>query len=57
MVDDDFGTEYALVEEITGSIIFPINSVWKRVEPKLNKEDFFVPMWKAIETHIKEENN
>lgn len=56
MVTDDYSTEYALIDDITGSIIFPINALWKRIEPKLNKEDFFVPMWTAIENHLKEES-
>lgn len=55
LVTDEHGTEYALVEEYTGSVIFPINSVWKRIEPKIDIDKFFEPMWKAVEGHVNKE--
>ncbi|MDN5280564.1 MAG: hypothetical protein PWR01_4529 [Clostridiales bacterium] len=55
MIEDDLGTEAALVDDTTGSILFPINSVWKRIEPKILQEPFFEPMWKAIKAHIEKQ--
>ena len=55
LITDEHGTEYALVEDNIGSIIFPINSVWKRIEPKLATDKFFEPMWKAIQDYMEKE--
>lgn len=52
IIEDDHGEEAALVDENTGSIVFPINTVWKRIEPKLLTDAFFEPMWKAIKAHV-----
>lgn len=53
IVDDNYGSEAATIDEKTGSIVFPVNTVWKRIEPELKAEPLFVPMWKAIESHLK----
>jgi hypothetical protein len=55
MVEDDIGKEIALLDEESGSIIFPINTVWKRIEPSINAEVFFAPMWNAIKSHLSKE--
>ncbi|GAB4266392.1 MAG: hypothetical protein Kow0029_00010 [Candidatus Rifleibacteriota bacterium] len=52
MIEDDLGVEAALIDEITGSIVFPINTIWKRIEPELNTEPFFEPMFKTIRAHL-----
>ncbi len=52
MVEDDLGLEMALVDDHTGSIVFPVNSVYKRVDPKIIVEPFFAPMYKAIKEHV-----
>ena len=54
-IKDQYGIEKALMDNKTGSIIFPINSVWKRIEPTLDTTDFFKPMHDAIKQHL--ENN
>lgn len=52
MIEDQFGCEPALVDELSGSIVFPVNSVWKRIEPQLQNEAFFGPMYLTIKVHI-----
>ena len=52
IIEDQLGTEKALVDEKTGSVVYPINSVWKRIEPKLDTEPFFKPMHDAIKQHL-----
>jgi hypothetical protein len=52
MVEDEHGVELALVDENTGSIVFPINSVWKRIDPEVINQPFFVAMFDAIKKHI-----
>ncbi|MGM0600117.1 MAG: DUF3806 domain-containing protein [Candidatus Rifleibacteriota bacterium] len=52
MVEDEHGIEPAMVDEKSGSIVFPINSVWKRVEPGVIKQPFFAAMFDAIKNHI-----
>jgi len=52
MVEDDHGIEVALVEEKTGSIVFPINSVWKRIDPEIITQPFIAAMFDAIKNHI-----
>ena len=52
LIEDQYGTEKALIDEKTGSIVYPINSVWKRIEPKLDTEPFFKPMHDAIKQHL-----
>lgn len=54
IVDDDYGSEAALIDEATGSIVFPINTVWKRIEPELKNEPVFAPMWQAVADHLKQ---
>lgn len=56
-IEDQYGTEKALVDEKTGSVIFPINAVWKRIEPKIDTTDFFKPMYEAIKKHIEEQKS
>lgn len=52
MVEDEHGIELALVDEKTGSIVFPVNSVWKRIDPEVIKQPFFAAMFDAIKKHI-----
>ncbi len=52
IIEDQFGSEPALVDEVTGSVVYPINSVWKRIEPKLDTTAFFKPMRDAIKQHL-----
>lgn len=51
-IEDQYGIEKALVDEKTGSVVFPVNSVWKRIEPKLDTTPFFKPMRDAIKQHL-----
>lgn len=57
MIEDQYGCEPALVDEKTGSVVFPINSVWKRIEPKVDTEAFFKPMHDAIKKHLESLKN
>lgn len=52
LIEDSLGTEKALVDDKTGSVVYPINTVWKRIEPELNTEPFFKPMHDAIKQHL-----
>ncbi len=52
LIEDHLGTEKALVDDKTGSVVYPINTVWKRIEPELSTEPFFKPMHDAIKQHI-----
>ncbi len=52
LIEDQYGTEKALIDDKTGSVVYPINSVWKRIEPKLDTEPFFKPMHDAIKQHM-----
>ncbi len=52
LIEDQYGTEKALIDEKTGSVVYPINSVWKRIEPELKSEPFFKPMHDAIKKHL-----
>jgi hypothetical protein len=53
IIEDDHGREAALVDDLTGSIVFPVNSVYKRVEPEIINTPFFKEMYAAIEQHLK----
>jgi hypothetical protein len=52
LIEDHLGTEKALIDEKTGSVVYPINTVWKRIEPDLITEPFFKPMHDAIKQHL-----
>ena len=52
IIEDQYGTEKAVVDEVTGSVVFPINTVWKRIEPKLDTTAFFQPMHDSIKQHL-----
>ena len=52
MIEDQHGTEPALIDENTGSVIFPVNAVWKRIEPELDTAPFFRPMYESIARHL-----
>ena len=56
-VEDEYGREPALLEEKTGSIVMPVNAVYKRIEPELQKQPFFEPMWQMIAAHLKKNNS
>ena len=51
-IKDQYGIEKALMDNKTGSVVFPINSVWKRIEPELDTTAFFKPMHDAIKQHL-----
>lgn len=51
-IEDKYGNEPALLDEATGSIVMPINAVFKRIEPELLLQPFFTPMWQTIEAHL-----
>lgn len=51
-VEDEYGREPALIEDKSGSIIFPINAVWKRLEPELILEPFFGNIYESLKKHI-----
>ncbi len=52
IIEDKFGAEPALVDEGTGSVVFPINAVWKRIEPEVDPKAFFQPMYDSIAQHL-----
>ena len=51
-IKDQYGIEKVLLDNKTGSIVYPINSVWKRIEPTLDTTEFFKPMHDAIKQHL-----
>lgn len=53
IIDDKYGSEPALIHDQTGSVVFPVNTVWKRIEPEVKAEPFFEPMYSTIASHIK----
>ena len=56
LIEDHLGTEKALIDDKTGSVVYPINTVWKRIEPELSTEPFFKPMHDAIKQHLESLN-
>lgn len=52
IIDDKYGSEPALIHEQTGSVVFPVNTIWKRIEPEVKSEPFFEPMYNTISSHI-----
>ncbi len=57
IIEDHLGTEKALIDDKTGSVVYPINTVWKRIEPELDTEPFFKPMHDAIKKHLESLGN
>lgn len=55
MVEDDLGNEAALLDEISGSIVFPVNTVWKRIDPEVIAEPFFALMYQTIQLHLNQQ--
>ena len=51
-ITDQYGSEPALIYENTGSVVFPINAVWKRLEPEIDSRAFFGPMYDSIAGHL-----
>lgn len=47
VVTDSFGTDFSLINE-TGSEVYPINSVWKRMDPNNKDINFFEPIWTSV---------
>ncbi|TGK96257.1 DUF3806 domain-containing protein [Leptospira brenneri] len=47
VVTDSFGTDFALLNE-TGSELYPINSVWKRIDSSNQDISFFEPIWTSV---------
>lgn len=56
-IEDRFGNEQALLDEATGSIVMPVNAVYKRIEPELQQQPFFAPMWQMITAHLEKNTN
>ena len=56
LIEDHLGTEKALIDDKTGSVVYPINTVWKRIEPELSTEPFFKPMHDARKQHLESLN-
>ncbi|EMJ90293.1 DUF3806 domain-containing protein [Leptospira meyeri] len=44
VVIDSFGKDFSLINE-NGSEVYPINSVWKRIDPSNKDMSFFEPIW------------
>lgn len=55
LIEDQYGCEPAVIDEGTGSVVFPINAVWKRISPEVDGKAFFKPMYDAIAGHLKRE--
>jgi len=55
LIEDQYGIEPALIDEGTGSVVFPLNAVWKRISPVVDGKAFFQPMYDAIAGHLKKE--
>jgi hypothetical protein len=51
-IDDEYGREKALIDEKSGSVIFPVNSVLKRLEGEGSQEPFFEMMFEAVKKHL-----
>jgi hypothetical protein len=51
-IDDEYGREKALIDEKSGSVIFPINAVLKRLEGAASQEPFFEMMFEAAKKHL-----
>ncbi|MDX1489256.1 MAG: DUF3806 domain-containing protein [Acidiferrobacterales bacterium] len=47
VVTDKFGTELA-VRAPDGSEVYPINAVWKRIDPANEDINFFEPIWTSV---------
>lgn len=47
VVTDSYGTEIA-VRSAAGGELFPVNTVWKRVDPKNLDMKFFEPIWTLV---------
>jgi len=47
VVTDSYGTEIA-VRSAAGGEVFPVNAVWKRVDPKNLDVTFFEPIWTLV---------
>ncbi len=44
IVTDKLGTELAIISS-TGSEVYPINTIWKRIDPSDSDISFFEPIW------------
>ena len=51
-IEDEYGKEPALVETQSGSVIFPVNAVWKRLEPEIILDPFFGIIYESFKKHI-----
>ncbi|MDD3148700.1 MAG: DUF3806 domain-containing protein [Candidatus Riflebacteria bacterium] len=56
LIEDEYGAEPALIDDNTGSVVFPVNAVWKRIEPDVDSQAFFQPMYEAIAAHLEKVN-
>ena len=47
IVTDGFGTDFA-IRSPAGKELYPISSVWKRIDPKDDDLNFFEPIWTLV---------
>ncbi len=52
LIEDQYGSEAALVDDNTGSVVFPVNAVWKRIDPEVDCKAFFQPLYDSIASHL-----
>ena len=52
MITDEYGTDYCLVHKKTNTRIFPLSTVYKRIESK--EYDFFWNIYQLAKNHIEE---
>ena len=52
MITDEYGTDYCLIHKKTNTMIFPISTVYKRVES--GEYDFFWDIYQIVKKHIEE---
>lgn len=50
VVTDSFGTDLAVVSS-RNTQIYPINAVWKRIDPSNEDMAFFEPIWSGVLEH------
>lgn len=50
IVTDSFGTDLAVVSS-KNTQIYPINAVWKRIDPSSEDITFFEPIWTGVLEH------
>ena len=51
VVSDSYGTELS-VKTVVGTNIYPINAVWKRIEPENQDLSFFEPIYSTLDLKL-----